>query len=270
MDKGALRTLLRSRRALISPEDHGLVRPSRQGRRAPGLAQSQIDLLLHRTQGTYNRLETGAYPHPPEDLLRDVAVLLAFTEQEWTALWRYALHRDPPYPLHPETGTEVTRAWQEVVDGLSHMAYINDHSWRVIAHNRAFAEMFPRGEAPRNTMRWMVLDPEAREVLLEWRELWMPMVLPQLRAAVAAVPQDATLAALERDVLADPVVGPLYEAGATTRVHPDGDERPLLHARLGPGWVTMCSAEPRSSRRASLMVLVFRPGERHAPLPRAG
>lgn len=265
MDKEALQDLLRDRRARIAPEDHGLARPSRQGRRAPGLTQSQIDQLLHRTYGTFNRLETGAYPNPPEDLLRDVARLLEFTEQEWTSLWLYAVHRDPPYPLHHRSGTEVSRAWQDVVDGLSHMAYLNDQSWRVIAHNEAFAELFPRGEVPENTMRWMALHPEARTVLTDWRERWAPMILPQLRAAVAALPHDATLAELEADVLADPVAGPLYETGGRAYIHPDGDVRPLLHTKKGPGWVSLCGAQPLASPRARLMVLVFHPGDRPSP-----
>ncbi|MEU2871186.1 helix-turn-helix domain-containing protein [Streptomyces olivoreticuli] len=268
MDKEALQALLRERRGRIAPEDHGLLRPSRQGRRAPGLTQSQIDQLLHRTHGTFNRLETGAYPHPPEDLLRDVARLLAFTEHEWTSLWLYAVHRDPPYPLHQRSGTEVPRAWQDVVEGQSHMAYINDQSWRVLAHNQAFSEMFPRREVPENTMRWMTLHPEARTILTCWQEHWVPMILPQMRAAVAALPHDETLAVLEADILADPVVGPLYEAGGRAYVHPDGDERPLLHPVQGPGWVSLCSAEPLASPRARLMVLVFRPGDRSGPTRR--
>ncbi|MER5781090.1 helix-turn-helix domain-containing protein [Streptomyces mobaraensis] len=261
MDKGALQWLLRERRALIAPEEYGLSRPSRQGRRAPGLTQSQIDQLLHRTHGTYNRLETGNYPNPPEDLLRDVARLLAFNEHEWSLLWLYTLHRDPPTPLHPRSGTEVRGAWQDVIDGISHIAYITDQSWRVVTYNKAFAEIFPNGRVPTNTMRWMLLAPEAREILMGWDEHWLPMVLPQLRAAMAALPNDETLAGIEKDVLADPVAGPLYEAGGGSYIHPDGDERPLLHARLGPGWVSLCSAEPLSSPRARLMVMIFRPGE---------
>ncbi|MET9646950.1 helix-turn-helix domain-containing protein [Streptomyces syringium] len=267
MDKEALQKLLRARRALIAPEEHGLARPARQGRRAPGLAQSQIDQLLHRAPGTFNRLETGNHPNPPEDLLRDVARLLAFNEHEWTLLWLYTVHRDPPYPLHPRSGTEVPGAWQEVVNSMSHMAYLNDQSWNVLAYNEAFAAMFPSGQVPANTMRWMTLAPEARDVLTGWTEYWLPFVLPQMRAAVAALPHDETLTALEADILADPVVGPLYEAGGGAYIHPDGDERPLDHAQMGPGWVSLCTAEPLASPRARLMILVFHRGERRPRQP---
>ncbi|GAA0387746.1 helix-turn-helix domain-containing protein [Streptomyces luteireticuli] len=266
MDKGALQGLLRERRALIAPEEYGLTRPSRQGRRAPGLTQAQMDQLLHRAYGTYNRLETGSYPNPPEELLRDVARILAFNEHDWTLLWLYTLHRDPPTCLHPRSGTEVRGAWQDVVEGMSHVAYITDQSWRLVTYNRAFADIFPGRRVPSNTMRWMLLEPEAREILMGWSEYWLPMVLPQLRAGIAALPGDETLLAIEKDVLADPEAGPLYESGGHSYIHPDGDERPLNHTLLGPGWVSLCTAEPLSSPRARLMIMVFRPGKerRHA------
>ncbi|GAA4889753.1 helix-turn-helix domain-containing protein [Streptomyces coeruleoprunus] len=265
MDKVALRFLLRERRALITPESHGLSRPTRQGRRAPGLSQAQIDQLLHRAPDTYGRLESGRYPNPPVDLLQDVARLLGMNEQEWIALWRYALGQDPPHPLNSASGEEVPGVWQEALAGISHMAYVNDRSWNLLAHNVHFAAMFPGRRVPTNTMRWMAVEPEARKVLCNWETAWAPLVLPQLRAALAADPDDQTLAQIEKEVLADPVASRVYES-ASAYIHPDGDERPLNHAELGPGWVTMCAAEPMAAPGARMIILVFHPGEhrRHA------
>ncbi|MFB9558669.1 helix-turn-helix transcriptional regulator, partial [Streptomyces roseoviridis] len=122
MNKPALRALLRERRALIEPEDHGLTRPTGQGRRARGLTQQQVDELTARATHTYSRLETGRYPNPPVDYLRQVARLFGLNEQEWISLCRYAGIGDPPGPLHPSTGLEVPGVWQEAVDGFQHMA----------------------------------------------------------------------------------------------------------------------------------------------------
>lgn len=99
--KAALRKLLTERRALIDPAGHGFSRPSKQGRRAPGLTQHQVDELTTRSSGTYRRLESGAYTNPPADYLRDVATLFALNEQEWTSLCRYAGIGDPPAPSPP-------------------------------------------------------------------------------------------------------------------------------------------------------------------------
>lgn len=259
MNKTALRALLRERRALIAPESHGFVRTTGQGRRAPGLSQHQVDQLLHRTLGTYHRLESGNYPNPPTALLRDVARLFGLNEQEWVSLCRYALLQDPPGPLHLSAGKEVPGVWQEAVEGVRHMAYVTDASWDMLAHNEAFTRMFPDGQVPTNIMRWMVLDPVGRAHLLDWQTSWAPMVLPQLRGALASRPEDETLRQIEKEVLADPDVAVHYGAGRP-HPHPDGDERPLMHAELGPGWVTMCAAQPLTAPGARLMILVFHPG----------
>ncbi|MEV5510756.1 MmyB family transcriptional regulator [Streptomyces orinoci] len=262
MDKQALQALLRESRALIDPGAYGLFRSLRQGRRAPGLTQAQMDQLLHRAQGTYNRLETGNYPNPSEDLLRDVARLLAFTEHEWTLLWRYTLRRDPPTPLDPGSGQEVVEAWREVVHGISHMAYVADQSWRVLDYNQPFADLFPGGKVPENSMRWMANHADARRILARWEECWLPLILPQLRSALAAMPDDPTLAEIKEVVLADPVTGPMFRAGG---VSPGAQayryERPLLHPLKGPGWVHMCPAQPLDTPGIRLMIIVFHPGE---------
>lgn len=261
MDKVALRFLLRERRALITPEAHGLSRPTRQGRRAPGLSQAQVDQLLHRAPDTYGRLESGRYPNPPVDLLEDVARLLGMNEHDWMALWRYALGQDPPHPLHSRSGEVVPGVWREVLDGISHMAYISDRSWNLLAHNEPFAALFPGRRVPDNVMHWMTVDPAGRDMLVRWETAWAPLVLPQLRAALAADQGDPVLAGIERDVLADPVAARIYEsAGAYLR--PREGERPVRHAERGPGWVTVCGAQPMAAPRARLMILPFRAGER--------
>jgi hypothetical protein len=263
MNKTALRALLRERRALIAPESHGFSRPTGQGRRARGLSQHQVDQLLHRAIGTYHRLESGSYPNPPAPLLRDVARLFGLNEQEWVSLNRYALLQEPPGPLHQSSGKEVPGVWQEAVAGITHMAYVTDASWEILAYNEPLAAMFPDGNVPTNTMRWMVLDPYGREALMDWHTAWAPMVLPQLRAALASRPEDEVLRQIEKEVLADPETATLYTEGVSYP-HPDGDERPLLHPKLGPGWASMCTAQPLTAPGARLMILVFRPGQQRS------
>ncbi|MFE1955873.1 helix-turn-helix domain-containing protein [Streptomyces sp. NPDC059524] len=265
MNKKALRALLRERRALIAPESHGFTRPTGQGRRAPGLSQHQVDQLLHRTLGTYHRLESGSYPNPSTELLRDVARLFGLNEQEWVLLCRYALLQDPPGALNLSSGKEVPGVWQEAVDGIGHMAYVTDASWDLLACNDAFRDLFPGGRVPQNTMRWMLLDTDARSSLIDWSTAWAPLVMPQLRAAIASRPGDDTLLQIEKEVLAEPEAARIYEAGGAT-IHPDGDERPLLHAQRGPGWVTTCAAQPLTAPGARLIILVFHPGSRRSHL----
>lgn len=261
MNKEALQRLLQERRAHINPQTHGLPRPTGPGRRAPGLSQHQVDTLIGAADRTYHRLEAGSYPHPPVDLLRDVARLFRMNEQEWTSLCRYARGEDPPGPLYDTSGHAVPGAWQDAVNSFDGMAYVTDASWNLITCNTAFHRLFREGWPPGNTMRWMLLD--GRRQLTDWPTAWAPLVMPQLRAALAQRPDDRVLTQIQDDVLADPYARSLYEAGGAS-MHPDGDQRPILHAVDGPGWVTMCVAQPLAAPGARFMLLLFRPGPRQA------
>ncbi|MFE7547085.1 helix-turn-helix transcriptional regulator [Streptomyces gardneri] len=267
-NKKALQALLVLRRALIEPESHGFARPSGQGRRAAGLTQHQVDDLTGTARNTYNRLESGRTPNPPIEYLEQVARLFGLNEQEWGTLCRFAGIGDPPYPLHPDTGLQVPGVWQEAVEGISHPAYVNDASWNLLAYNQAFADLFPDGQVPANTMRWMLLEPRGRQMLLQWKTVWAPLVLPQLRAALSMRPEDQTLLQIAKEAGDDPDLAPLWEGGGA-HIHPDGDERPIHHALKGPGHVTMCAAQPLTARGARLIILIYHPGQtkQHTRLP---
>ncbi|MEU6669287.1 XRE family transcriptional regulator [Streptomyces sp. NPDC046727] len=259
MDKRALKHLLKTSRAQIAPETHGLPRPTGPGRRAPGLSQHQIDQLLNRSLGTYRHLEAGHADSPPFDLLRDIARLFGYNEQQWITLCRLARGENPPGPLYDTSGDAVPSAWEDAVNGITHPAYVTDASWNLLTCNPQFHALFDGGKAPVNTMRWMLID--GREQLTDWETAWAPLVMPQLQNALATRPDDKVLSQIRDEVLADPVSRPLYDAGGTS-IHPDGDERPIRHAVEGPGWVTMCVAQPLTAPGSRFMILVFRPGAR--------
>lgn len=264
MNKAALKKLLEDRRALIAPEEHGLTRPTKQGRRAPGLSQLQVDDLTNRAGGTYQLLESGALrTKPPVDYLQDIATLFRLNEQEWTSLCRYARGEDPPGPLYETSGHAVPGAWADAVNGITHPAYVTDASWTLLTCNPQFHALFDTGHAPANTLRWMLLD--GRGQLTNWATAWAPLVMPQLQAALAQRPDDKVLRGIEGEILADPLARPLYETGGAS-IHPDGDERPIRHAIQGNGWVTMCVAQPLSAHGSRLMILIFRPGQRRTPV----
>lgn len=263
-NKRALQTLLTDRRNLIDPEAHGLSRRTKgSGRRAPGLSQQQIDELTNRAHGTYNRLETGAMANPSIAYLRQIGKILALNEQEWVALCRYTGFGDPPSPLTQASGLEVPGVWEEAVQGIQHMAYVTDASWNLITYNDQWADLFPGRRIPQNTMRWMLLDEDARVTLTDWKTAWAPLVIPQLRAGFAARPDDEVLAQIVKEVIADPECGPIW-ANPGLHMHPDGDERPLNHGLEGPGYVTMCAAQPLTAPGARLIILLWHPGEKKA------
>ncbi|MFC8008671.1 helix-turn-helix transcriptional regulator [Streptomyces cinereoruber] len=269
VDRQALKTLLAERRALVQPAEHGFPRPRGKGRRAAGLSQQQVDELTDRPIGTYYRLEAGRFTAAPStDYLRAVGQLFGLNEQEWWSLHRYVGLGDPPGPLYETAGLEVPGVWQEAVDGFGHPAYLTDARWNFLAWNKAFAELFPSNQVPTNAMRWMLLDPAARRMLLQWETAWAPLVLPQLRAALAQRPDDPVLSVIARDAATDPHLRLLWDTGGA-HIHPDGDERPIHHAIHGPGHVTMCAAQPLTAPGSRLIVLIYHPGpnKQHTRLP---
>ncbi|MFB6841043.1 XRE family transcriptional regulator [Streptomyces sp. NPDC056361] len=264
-DRGRLKAMLQTRRAAIDPVTMGF--PQRMpgpGRRATGLSQEQMDVLLTRTQGTYNRFENSQLASPGTDLLTAVARTLRLDEQEWAFLWRITRRENPPYPLHSSSGMAIAGVWQRVIDQVDGtLAYISDVEFNVIASNEDFRRLFPRGQGPANIMRWMLLDPEARsDVLVDWETRWLPVMMPTLKHSVELRPDNGGLTRLEHDVLDDPVAGPLYRdhASAPTPFY-DGSELPLRHAVHGPGWLTTCLAQPVTAPGALINFSIYMPGD---------
>ncbi|MFD7263735.1 helix-turn-helix domain-containing protein [Streptomyces sp. NPDC059874] len=273
-DRGRLKEILQARRAAIDPVTMGF--PQRMpgpGRRAAGLSQEQMDSLLTRTPGTYNRFENGQLASPGSDLLAAVARTLRLDEQEWVFLWLITRKENPPHALHGSSGTSLTGAWQRIIDQISGtLVYVSDAEFNIVAHNEDFRRVFPRGQAPANIMRWMLLDPEARtHVLMHWETHWAPAMTPSLKHSVELRPENPALGRLEYDVLNDPVTGPLYrEHAAAPMPYFDGSELPIRHAVHGPGRLTTCLAEPVTAPGARINLSIYTPTDpltNHQPIP---
>ncbi|MEU7435667.1 XRE family transcriptional regulator [Streptomyces sioyaensis] len=253
-------------------------------KRAGIVPQERLDLMANRGVGTYRAIISGRNKTPRFDLLADYSAILHLDEQEWTAVCNFGRGEAPPFTLYQDSGLTVPAIWRDVIQGCEgHAAYVTDRAWNLLATNKAFDEIFAGLEYPTNMMRWMALSKDARGIpddptrpdiltnwatapdkpgiLTNWATDWAPYVLPQLRAARARFRRDRTLFELERDIIADPLAGPLYAERANANVHPDGDRRPQLHPLHGPGWVTICAAEPLGSAGARVMGVFFTPGK---------
>ncbi|WMX48313.1 helix-turn-helix domain-containing protein [Streptomyces roseicoloratus] len=270
-DRGLLKEMLQKRRAALDPVTMGF--PKRlpgPGRRAAGLSQEQMDALLMRTVGTYNRFENGQLANPGTDFLAAVARTLRLDEQEWAFLWRLTRKEHPPHALHSNSGESVAEVWHRIIEQVGDaVAFIHDIEWNVLAHNEAFRRLFPHGQAPANIMRLLLLDPVARtDVLIDWETRWVPALMPHLKHAAELRPGNDGLTRLERDVLADPVTGPLYRDSASVPIpFYDGSELPLRHAVLGPGVLTTCLADLTAAPGARLHISMFTPSAPGPELP---
>ncbi|MCW2904021.1 MAG: hypothetical protein JWO67_6286, partial [Streptosporangiaceae bacterium] len=177
--------------------------------------------------------------------------------QQWVTLWAY-LGQDPPDALDPDAGLSVPKVYRDVIGLSATMAYITSRNWTPLYWNPAFTTLFHRGQVPGNIMGWMAESAAAKEILVDWPRSWGPMIMPQLRAAHAAYPDDEILRRLVKNVRQDPLGGPIYDRGGETVVHPDGDERPFCHPVYGLGTVTMAASEPLGAHGARLMSLIYR------------
>ncbi|WP_103885449.1 MmyB family transcriptional regulator [Actinacidiphila yanglinensis] len=264
-----MRILLARARARQDPGALGLTpRAEPRGRKVAGLTHEHMTRLLGWPEHKYGYVERGRLATIDAEVLEPIARTLRLTEQEWEALVLYATGAPPAFPLDPEVGRVVPRPWRRVLAGTPEIAYVSDAAWDLVAYNSAFARLFGRQGVPGNIMRWMLLDARAREILVDWENSWLSLLVPQLRAGITARPADPTLRRLLADLRRDPVVGPRYDSPTTEYVQPRAEgARPLLHPELGPGWATMCAAGPFGVPGGRLMFVLFDQGERPVPQP---
>ncbi|WP_425585505.1 helix-turn-helix domain-containing protein [Streptomyces lunalinharesii] len=258
--------MLSERRALITPESVDITRGDPRGRKSPGLSQAHMDQLTNRSPGTYGKLERGALDNPSPEYLYSIATILKLTEQEWNSFYGYARGEQPPFLLSRESQAPVLHFWMEVVEGFKSMAYVCDYAGNILAYNEPLARMFPNQRVPVNSLWWILFSDDARnKVLMDWENSWAPVVVPQVRAAAAQHRDNPTLLHLKERCLTDPRTRGLYRGVPAGYTHPDGDEQPLFHAELGPGWVTMCVSAPLSSPEMRLFLLMFRRNDEPRP-----
>lgn len=196
---------LRARRA-----DAGLEPPSATGvgrRRLPGLRREEVAAASGISVDYYARLEQGRETHPSDAVLDALARVLRLQPDAREHLTRL---RDAP-ASRPTGGTDATGADASLADRLEALvetvrpspAYVLDRLSRMIAANpeglalyAGFADLPPER---RITCRYLMTDPRAREIFVEWEELARGAVA-QLRAANAGNLRDRELRALVEEL----------------------------------------------------------------------
>jgi len=188
---------LHARRARVRPEDVGL--PDGGRRRVPGLRREELAQLAGVSVDYYVRLEQGRAAHPSPEVLDALARALLLDDVE-----RQHLHDLVPAanarrgaPPRPE---RVRPALQNLLDRLHDLpAFVLDRRMGVLAWNRLAAALIGDFGAivpeHRNIVRYMILDPDARERYPDWERCARDNV-GMLRRAAGQYPEDTELAAL--------------------------------------------------------------------------
>jgi len=134
-----LAAFLRSRRALITPDDAGLAPGLR--RRTPGLRREEVAQLAGVGVTWYTWLEQGRPINASPQVLDAVAGVLRLDHAEHTHLYRLA---DVPEAPIPAAVTCLPPEVQVVLDGLATMpACVYNGKFDLLAWNASYATLFP-------------------------------------------------------------------------------------------------------------------------------
>lgn len=190
----ALGSFLRSRRDRLTPAQAGIT-PFPGARRVPGLRKEELAVLAGLSPDHYSRLEQGRQATLSDDMCDALARALRLDEVErehLRTLARPAPRRgDWERPQRPEPGL------LRVMTAVEHLpAVLLGHRGEVLARTRmlefVLGEVFEPG---RSFGRWLLLDPAARERILNWDDFARAAV-GSLRYETGLRPHDRRLFAL--------------------------------------------------------------------------
>ena len=189
---------LRRVRARVRPESVGL--PVGQRRRTPGLRREELAQLCGISVTWYTWIEQGRDVSVSPGVWARLASVLSLTRAERVYLFELAECADPehdedhvvPLPAH----------LADCVHSISAPAYILDRCWNVLARNAPLLSLFqgwPDRDAEPNLLRYIFLDPAARELVVDWDQR-ASRVVAEFRADVGVHAEDPDIQALVADL----------------------------------------------------------------------
>jgi len=163
-----LGTYLKDRRGKLDPATFGF---AAERRRTPGLRREEVAHRANISPTWYTWLEQGRGGAPSAGVLDRIARALLLTDVEREHLFLLGLGRPPEARYRRDQG--VTPRLQRVLDVLEPTpAMIRTATWDVVAWNPAATSFFfDYGAVPpeeRNALRFIFLDPRAREAHYDW------------------------------------------------------------------------------------------------------
>ena len=198
--RAELSEFLRTRRARLKPEDVGLPSMGRR-RRVPGLRREELAQLAGVSVAYYTRLEQGNGRNVSAEVLDAIARALRLSDTEHAHLVHLARptrqSRRPRVPKRQEQARPALRHLLDAMEGVP--AYVGGARSDILAWNRMAAALFGDwGRLPaaeRNWARLTFLDPDYRELFLDWDSKAADMV-SYLRLYAGRNPEDPELSAL--------------------------------------------------------------------------
>lgn len=220
--------MLEWRRRLTPQQIPGLISAGRI-RRQDYVSQEDMAWLTNVTVAWYGALERGRLDRAYSHIFLDrVAYSLRLSTGERRALYLLALgHEPPPRPYAPP---KISAAVQTMLDRQPWPAYIHDAVWNILASNAMLHSWFPKiFEWEKNIMRLMFCYPECQLQMVDWETKHARLMLGQLRAQHAKMPDNEELKDLIADILENcDAARRLWEDEPHVYFHDDGDPRKLF------------------------------------------
>ncbi len=260
MDRAQLADFLRRSRSRLTPADVGL--PDGARRRTPGLRREEVAQLAGMSVDYYTRLEQARGPRPSTQLLGALARALRLTGDERDHLHHLA-GQAPPRADGGGDG-HVRPGLLLILDRLYDTpAQVTSDTGEVLAQNPMSAALLGDNSG---------YPPEDRNIIWRWfavpggRSRFDPAQYErlgrshaaQLRAVVAARPDDTRAAALVRRLLAASPEFAAFWAEHDVAVR-RGDTKTVLHPLVGTIEVD-CEVMLSGDHRQRLVVYTARPG----------
>lgn len=191
-----LAEFIRARREAVSPAMAGL--PGGGRRRTPGLRREELAQLCDVSPTWLTWLEQGRPVSASAKMLARLAQVLQLSAAERAYLFEVADKHDPSHGTGEGDGPAAAEL-AAIVAAIDAPAYILDREWNAVAWNGAAAALFTgwlRSDAAApNQLRFMFLEPGARELIVGWPERAQRLVA-EFRADIGRHADQAPLAGL--------------------------------------------------------------------------
>lgn len=189
---------LRSRRALVSPGDVGLV--SAGHRRVPGLRREEVALLAGVSVDYYIRLEQGRERSPSAQVLDALGAALRLDDDGRQHLFRVAGLAPRPHTV--VVPGRVDPALLRLMDAWpDNPALVYNRAYDVLATNAIADALFGDFGAHGNLMTLVFTEARAREFYVDWPSIAANSVAG-FRRNYAEAPGDPRVAAVLAELLA--------------------------------------------------------------------
>jgi hypothetical protein len=222
---------LRTHRVRLSPVGLGMASGGR--RRTPGLRREEVAQACGMSTTWYTWLEQGREVSPSSRALAGLARTLRLTPAERAYLFQLAGKSDPA-AAPSGNGMDAPATLTDAVASIAAPAYVLDRAWNARAWNTQASGLFVGwldGRNDRNLLRYVFLNPLARQVLPDW-EKRARRVLAEFRAESGRYLDDPELKVLVDELTQrSPVFARDWQEHEV--VERAGGERSFQHPRKG-------------------------------------